>query len=364
MPVLDLFKKPFSEETITKLDIFEKYLEAWLPVFIHHPSYHEVNICDFFAGMGQDKNMIPGSPLRILKVIKSYQDSILKKGLYINIHLNEYDKKKLKYLKELVDENREEFKEIEQLIHIELYNHDFKELFDEKKAVLQESVNLVFLDQNGIKQVSEEVFTELESFPITDFLFFISSSFFKRFSKAFSEYFPSLDHRKIKKANPVEIHRVILEEYKKMLPSNSKTVLYPFSIKKGANIYGLIFGSKHLLAVDKFLHIAWDKNKLNGQANFDIDEDIKKQQRDLFSHNLTKIEEFQENLEKMILESESISNKDIYDFTIGKGHIPKHAVESVRKLKHENRITFSGHPRINYKSCYKEKNIIVYRVIQ
>lgn len=364
MPVLDLFKKPFSEETITKLDIFEKYLEAWLPVFIHHPSYHEVNICDFFAGMGQDKKMIPGSPLRILKVIKSYQDSIKKTDLHINIHLNEYDKKKLKFLIELVDENREEFSGIEQLINIEFYSLDFKELFNKKKSVLKESVNMIFLDQNGIKQVNEEVFTELESFPITDFIFFISSSFFKRFSKEFSECFPSLDHNKIKNANPVEIHRVILEEYKKMLPTNSKTVLYPFSIKKGANIYGLIFGSKHPLAVDKFLHIAWDKNKLNGQANFDIDDDLTKCQRDLFSNNLTKIEEFQDNLEKMILSSENISNKDVYGYTIGNGHIPAHAVETVKKLKKENRISYSGHPRINYNSCYKEQNIIEYRRIQ
>jgi len=361
MPVLDLFKEPFGEETITKLEIFEKYLEAWLPVFIHHPSYNEVNICDFFAGMGQDKNMIPGSPLRILKVIKSYQDSIKKTGLHINIHFNDYDKKKLRILKELVDENLGELSGLEQLIYIEFYNLDFKELFDKKKPVLKESVNMIFLDQNGIKQISAEVFTDLESFPITDFIFFISSSFFKRFGKEFSEYFPSLDHNKIKNANPVEIHRVILEEYKKMLPQKSKTVLYPFSIKKGANIYGLIFGSKHPLAVDKFLHIAWDKNKLNGQANFDINDDLKKYQRNLFLNRLTKIEEFQENLEKIILASECITNKDVYDFTIGNGHIPAHAVETVKKQKKENKISYSGHPRINYNSCYKEQNIFVYR---
>ena len=364
MPVLDLFKKPFSEETVTKLDIFEKYLEKWLPVFIHHPSYHEVNICDFFAGMGQDKNMIPGSPLRIIKVVKSYQDSILKKGLHINIHLNEYDINKLRFLKELVDENHEKLSGLEQLIHIEFYNLDFKELFDKKKHALRESVNMIFLDQNGIKQVTEEVFSDLSSFPVTDFMFFISSSFFKRFSREFSVYFPSLDQNKIKNANPVEIHGVILEEYKRMLPENSKTVLYPFSIKKGANIYGLIFGSKHPSAVDKFLHIAWDKNKLNGQANFDINEDIKKQQRDLFSPNLTKIEAFQANLEKVILESESISNRNIYDLTIESGHIPAHASEIVRKLKKENRISYSGHPRITYNSCYKEQNIIEYRRIR
>ncbi len=43
----DLHKQPFSEETITKLDIFEKYLESWLPVAIQSRFITEVNICDF-----------------------------------------------------------------------------------------------------------------------------------------------------------------------------------------------------------------------------------------------------------------------------------------------------------------------------
>ncbi len=62
-----------------------------------------------------------------------------------------------------------------------------------------------------------------------------------------------------------------LDKYRSLIPSNSKLKIFPFSIKKGAHIYGIIFGSKHILGVEKFLKIAWNKNKINGEANFDND---------------------------------------------------------------------------------------------
>ncbi|MHB2155002.1 three-Cys-motif partner protein TcmP [Calditrichota bacterium GD2] len=362
MPRIDLHKKPFTEETITKLEIFEKYLEAWLPVFIHSPNFSEVFICDFFAGQGTDINGIYGSPLRIMNIIEEYQIMIIRHNLKINLILNEYNKRKLEKLKIIVERKREELTRLKDHLLIEYHNQDFKRLFDLKKEELRETANLMILDQNGIKQVTEEIFLELDSFSTTDFMFFISSSYFKRFAKTFKELFPRFDIQKIKKANFTEIHRVILEEYKNLLPKNSKIKLYPFSIKKGPNIYGIIFGSKHPLAVDKFLGIAWNENKLNGQANFDIDEDLKKRQLDLFEKKLTKIEEFQTRLEKLILNSSTITNREIYDFTIENGHLPKHSVIVVRKLKKIGKIFYIGQPRINYSSCYKENKIVTFEV--
>ena len=94
MPILDLHKKPFSEETITKLEIFEKYLQAWLPVFIHHPRFNNVCICDFFSGEGEDKNGMTGSPLRILNILKEFQNSIVRQNLKVSVILNDYNKGK------------------------------------------------------------------------------------------------------------------------------------------------------------------------------------------------------------------------------------------------------------------------------
>jgi three-Cys-motif partner protein len=72
----DFHSKPFDQATVTKLDIFEKYLESWLPVFIHSPFVKTINICDFFAGTGCDSKGIPGSPLRSLNIINKFRGQI------------------------------------------------------------------------------------------------------------------------------------------------------------------------------------------------------------------------------------------------------------------------------------------------
>ena len=93
----DLHSKPFTEETITKLEIFEKDLEEWLPVFIYS-NFKVVNICDFFAGTGKDVNGVAGSPLRILSVINKYEENILQKNFNIKVLYNEFKKAKFSSL--------------------------------------------------------------------------------------------------------------------------------------------------------------------------------------------------------------------------------------------------------------------------
>jgi len=150
-----------------------------------------------------------------------------------------------------------------------------------------------------------------------------------------------------------------------MVPKNCTTKLYPFTIKKGSNIYGLIFGSKHPLGVEKFLKIAWNTNELNGEANFDIDEDWKASQTVLFGpRKMTKVEKFQSDLEKIILGKEKISNKEIYDYTLEAGHIKEHAIPVVIKLQQEKKVSFSGHHNISYDKCYKSKEIKYFKVIK
>ena len=67
--------------------------------------------------------------------------------------------------------------------------------------------------------------------------------------------------------------------------------VYPFTIKKKRGVYGLIFGSKNPLGVEKFLRVAWETNPINGVANFDIFDDSPKPQLTFdFEKKVTKIE--------------------------------------------------------------------------
>ena len=360
----DLHKQPFSEETITKLDIFEKYLESWLPVAIQSRFITEVNICDFFAGIGRDIKGIDASPIRIIKTIKKFEDTILKQNLKIHILFNEYIPAKYQQLCDCILKEQETLKNLDSNLSIEIFNQDFKELFVRKKPSLKNHFNLVFLDQSGIKQITEDVFLDLIKFTRTDFMFFVSSSVFKRFATdtSFQKYFPDIDLQELSKTRQNEMHRLIFQYYKNKIPNDSQIKLYPFTIKKGRNIYGLIFGSNHPLGVEKFLNIAWNANELNGEANFDIDEDWKSTQMLLFgSRKLSKKEKFQLELEEFILSKKEISNKEVYDFTLENGHIINNALPVIKKL--EKQISYTGHHNISYNKCYKSKEIKAFKVL-
>ena len=363
----NLHSEPFTQETITKLEIFEAYLREWLPVFIQSPYYSSVNICDYFAGAGKDPEGTPGSPLRILRVLEEYRDSIMEKRFHIRLILNEFAKRKYNEMKASVDAGIQELN-MNGSVVAEYFNKDFQELFRERADEIKDQPNLIFLDQNGIKHVSQQIFSTLDSFQRTDFMFFIASSFFNRFGKtsAFKEYFPDLDQSAIKDVPFTDIHRAIVDYYKGKLPQFSKTRLSSFTIKKDQNIYGLIFGTKNILGAEKFLHIAWGKNAINGEANFDIDDDIDKQQAELFPEmkRKTKIEKFHDDLRELINESGSVTNKAMYDYAVENGFLPAHVTDWVRKMRQEGIVEYQGHARISYDKCYKNPELLTFELVK
>ena len=131
-------------------------------------------------------------------------------------------------------------------------------------------------------------------------------------------------------------------------------------INKQTNIYGLVFGSKHSLGVEKFLDLAWNQNKVNGEANFDIDDDAEKQKPTLFDtlpdyeRPRTKRDVFESRLEEFINEGGEVTNRDVYDFTLNHGHPSSHAKECISRLRKEGKIECDGKIGFRYDSCFKK----------
>jgi three-Cys-motif partner protein len=360
MPYIDLHDKPFDDETLAKLSIFEDYAQAWVPTFV---MMGESVICifDFFAGTGYDKNGVPGSPIRILKVIKQFIGPVFQRKVKIQVYFNEYKKSKFELLTQACDEYLLKNPDVKRAIEITITNLDFDKCFNEQIQVIKKYPSLVYLDQNGIKFLSDKYFYALEKTTKTDFLYFVSSSYFWRFGD--QEEFKThlkLDLEEAKKDPYNFIHRNLIKQLLSKLPTNSKLKLYPFSIKKGPNIHGIIFGAKHPRAVEKFLNIAWGKNPINGDANFDIDKDKVKNQMTLFGDKkLTKIESFQLNIEGKIMKEQSVDNVTIYNFTLNEGHPPSHANKYLKLLKKQKKVDYKGiSPKIKYLGYNKEEEII------
>lgn len=371
MPVRDIFDKPFDEGTIAKLEIFQKYFEEWLPVFIMSRNPKLIQVFDLFAGSGYDKNRVPGSPIRTLEVIAKHRKNLAQEKKQVFLFLNDADQKKVEQLRLNVEQKINDLS-IQSMVVTKFSAKDFRAcLLNDYSKELKMGCNLIFIDQNGFREVDEQVFQFLISLDTTEFMFFVSSSFIHRFANEpeVQKYHPKFDFDQIKKTSRNKVHNVISAEFRKYVPSHiASHAVIPFSIMKDdhTNVYGLIFVTRHVLGADKFLHTVWKKNALNGNANFDIEEDEKKKQGDLFDgEKLTKIEGFQSELRQSILSHNIKNNSDAYYFTINKGHISKHAHEEIMKMKKDNLITFENRSSlVNYDKVVKEGHVMEYNLVR
>jgi hypothetical protein len=112
------------------------------------------------------------------------------------------------------------------------------------------------------------------------------------------------------------------------------------------------------------LNIAWSRSPINGNANFDIDDDSKKQQLDMFAgKKLTKIEKFKENVRAKILAGEIKNNFDALNFVHEEGHIGKHAAECLREMKRNGELYYEGtSPLVTYENVFKNNRIVHYLI--
>lgn len=328
-------------------------------------------IFDFFGGTGYDVNRIPGSPIRILEMIRRYMLLIFQNRVKVHFYLNEFepdrkDQRKFALLKDACTRYLEQQKDLNRAVQIHYYNEDCETLLPKLLPVIEQHPSLVYLDQNGVKFLAGKYLMALEKMAETDFLYFVSSSYTWRFgdSPEFQAHL-DLDFSEIRQ-NPYKfIHRSLIAGIKKKLPAGSALKLYPFSIKKGANIHGIIFGATHPRAVDKFLNLAWGKNELNGEANFDIDDDAKKTQVDIWgARNQTKIERFKDTVRKKVLAGEIKSNADLLHFVFAEGHVSRHAAEVLREMKKSGALTYDApSPLVTYENVYKNKRILEYKLL-
>lgn len=371
MPAKDLHEEPFDDGTITKLEIFEDYAQAWIPTFVMKA---EPLICifDLFAGTGYDKDGTAGSSIRILRKIKDHIGNIFQNKVKIRVYINEYEPDKIKQKKyELLlsacNEYLEANQDVNRAIEFKPSNEAFESLFPKLLPEIKQYPSLVYVDQNGIKFLSDKYFSEFEKMSQTDFLYFVSSSYFVRLGNTdeFKKHV-KLNIESLRSEPYNLVHRNLLGQLRERLPQNTKLKLYPFSIKKGTNIYGIIFGASHPRAVDKFLSIAWKRNEVNGQANFDMDQDIPSPQLDLFStQKVTKLAKFKVALRDKVLSGQITSNFEALDFVYSEWHIGKHAADVLKEMKQKGEISYTANsPCINYEKVHKEKQRIIFKLLK
>lgn len=329
MPRLDLHKKPYDEGTQEKLDFYRDYLLEWFHVFINSKYVDELQVFDFFAGPGSDKTGKPGSPVITCdEICKELGKREIKHK--IRLYFNELDAEKFKDLSVFLNNQKQLMPQVE-FFEKQCTFHD---AFDQWAQKMKSgAANLLFLDQNGLSQITKPIFQSIVAMPKTDFIFFTASAMVNRFKDKHDirKYVPITDDD-FKTMNNANVHRLLVNAYRRWIPNGIQYFLGSFSIQKGANVYGLVFGSRHPRGIDKFLQIAW---KHGGDANFDIDNDhIDPSAPSLFPDfdKPTKIQIFEKELEEAIADRHLTTNKEIYIFALQNGMLSTHARDALNEM--------------------------------
>lgn len=370
----DINSEPFPEATMLKLDIFRRCFREWFPVFVHHPSVEKIYIYDMFAGSGTDSDGNPGSPLILLEEAvgnkRQHCKALKENKKYVAFGFNEKDKGK----KETLDKVKDDFitkckkgcpiKECVYSNSIWCKNASFDDIMNSPnfKKVLENKkyAKFVLLDQYGFKQITEDVFLKLVTSPVTDFIFFISSSFVSRFRNEASVK-TYIDTNKIvfEEKKPKECHRIIADYFRNLIPKQMEYYIHHFTIQKGTNYYGLIFGTSHTLGMEKFVKVCWLEDKDSGESNCNINDDFEEGSLFYDHRNTTKKIKVKGELEALILKGEIQSNVEGLKWVLSHGCEPKLFIEVVELLIAQKRIMIQG--KFN-KQCSNIHKVTEYKI--
>jgi three-Cys-motif partner protein len=362
----------FPEETLLKLSIFAECFREWFPVFLHSPFAQGIHIFDFFAGSGKDKAGNKGSPLILLEEAKDndrrYCDTKTNNAetKHVVFHFNEGDTQKVEKLRANVSQflgecARTNCKKTCRYSDPKITGMDFRDAFSEAgfQAILKNNglAKFILLDQYGFRQVDENIFNELVSSPMTDFIFFISSSFIRRFKNqpATKKYFKT--HKiPFDENEPAKCHRQIADYYQTLIPAGLEYYIHNFTIKKDSNYWGLIFGSSHTLGMEKFLKVCWGKDKNSGESNFNIDGDWEDDTLFHVPGRSNKRREIGEKIRKEILYGRIRDNRAGLKFALANRCLPSLFIEVVKTLEKEGSVTLvcaDGKPSYAATSIHK-----------
>lgn len=364
--------EPFDEATKLKLDIFGDSFEKWLPVFINDRYTNQVVVFDFFAGSGKDKNGEKGSPLILLDkakgLNKQYCGAARKSIQFIfNEFMSDKSTQLSHNVSQFITDCTKENGCKECIYELDILKQDFQEVFQspQTQSILSNSkiAKFILLDQYGFKEINDDIFLKLVSYPRTDFIFFISSSFVRRFKEhPNTKKYISTEKIDFENAKAKDCHRIIANYFRSLIPQGREYYIHHFTIQKEknkGNFYGLIFGSNHTLGMEKFLKTCWKYDKFSGEANFNIENDFKPGELFYDPNTTNKKTQVKDELKRHILSGRISDNITGFKFVMRKGCEPSLFTELIKELEKANLIKREGDKNNSSTNIHKAKQYFI-----
>lgn len=373
---IDINEKAFDEKTLLKLDIFRECFREWFPVFLHNSFVDRIYIMDMFAGSGTDIEGNYGSPLILLDEVKGSEAEYCKHAENgkrdILFWFNEALSSKAELLKTNIDSyisNCEQECSLNDCYiknRIKVTQEKFEDVFKSDRFIKIASNRsfgkFLVLDQYGFKQVGDEEFKCLIKYQKLDFIFFVTSHAIRRFKNHdnVNKHIKSSDIEF--DDNPKLTHQQIANHYRSLIPEGVEYYVHHFSIIKGANRYGLIFGSGHTLGMEKFLTTCWKKDPYAGESDEMINSDYEYGTLFAGTEPLKKKEQVKNIVKKNILEGTVYDNISGLKLVLQHGCLGDVYLDAVNELKTNELIEIDGNFNEHVRLIHKIKRDKIYRI--
>jgi three-Cys-motif partner protein len=274
---------------------------------------------------GRDSNNAPGSPLILLEELLAVRPLIERRRHEVRILFNDRSHEKIVTLRGLCAEQNVPWQP-------RFESQEFGDVFAKVQNEFDNGPTLVFVDQNGMKHMTRATFDVLTEASLTDFLFFTASSFKRRFGDLLA---PEIEVPA--NVSYLEAHRALADQYREWAPKN--VLIGHFAIKKGPNIYGLVFGSHHWRGLQKFLDIAWKLDRECGEANYELESREVQGEMNFESGSTVfrkkKVEAFRNRLDQFIKLREQKSDQDVFLYCLTNGFLPRVAKDVYERMRRD-----------------------------
>lgn len=325
------------EHTKIKLDIYKKYITAYLPIILSVNFFEYIVIVEPCAGVGITDDGEEGSAVISKKSIIANSDTAKRLGKKMRLLLNDFIKESFDKLKKNTQPENFDF--------ISIYQKDANEFLEMVTSDIQLIKNngkavhaLYFLDPYGYTEINVDTYdSHIFSGVGKDILIFIPISHIYR-AKGGN------DSRTIPKKllNLFDYLQITLEDVKAAKSIQKLADLINTAIKHKAQTpyvynkiiqnkeannasHALFFLTKNILGANKFLE-AIDK----------VEEDNRKQRLfnfyDFIEYDKEKI------LVNILSESKEVTNVILYEKGIEAGLLPKHVLKVLKDLEKRNKV--------------------------
>ncbi len=336
----DSFFEGQSDLTSAKIKIYKEYLEGYLPKLLM--PYGKCIIIDLFCGSGKNGNH-KGSPLVLLDRLKYILNSTpLKnnKDILIQILFNDQEASNISRLKkELVS-----FKYDKDIIKITLKNESYEDYINAliNKLKNNHSPKFIFLDPFTYSNVKMKDLIKLMQLPKTEVLLFLPIFHSYRFaSKEFNSEHKTRKFVEEFTMNGVYNYENIYDFTQSVKNKLKKDIdlrfVRPILIEGGGSKNSLFLLTKHPKGMLLMNKVAV-RNTIDGNSVKVVEQQIPS----LFDKGNVEIESlFYSNYKKELTEKlklSNLTNKEIVDFTIEEGFLPKNAKTVISELYNNKKI--------------------------